>query len=155
MPIAKPIDERFWSFVRKSDGCWLWIGYRFHDGYGYLTCPPNKKKRRAHRLSYEINVGPIPKGLGVLHKCDVCLCVNPDHLFLGTAKDNAEDCVRKRRHAFGIKNGGGKKLDNKTVVMIRRMRNSGKLLRDISAIVGVHLSTVSKICRRSIWRHIP
>ncbi len=74
-------------------GCWLWEGSS-PDGYGHLTNPSGGSKR-AHRASYETFVGPIPNGLMVCHKCDVKLCINPAHLYAGTAKNNFDDWVAR------------------------------------------------------------
>lgn len=92
-----PPEVRFWKYVAKSDGCWLWTASTNHWGYGQLSCP-GRSYLRAHRLSYEMHVGPIPDGLFVCHRCDVPACVRPDHLFLGTPKDNVDDMVAKGRH---------------------------------------------------------
>lgn len=78
-------------------GCWLWTGNLTH-GYAALG------KKRIHRLMWEREHGPIPQGLYVCHKCDVPLCVNPSHLFLGTQKDNIQDMIQKGRANF-IKHG--------------------------------------------------
>lgn len=82
--------------------CWEWSTYKDKDGYGYFSTVENGKKmnRKAHRMSYMLFNGPIVKGLWVLHKCDNPSCVNPKHLFLGTAKDNAIDRDIKGR-AYG------------------------------------------------------
>lgn len=96
------LADRFWSKVRKSDGCWLWTDKPHAPwGYGRLGNAINGKEIKAHRLSWMLHFGPIPDGLGVLHKCDTPLCVRPDHLFLGTQLDNVHDCVAKGRAAGG------------------------------------------------------
>ena len=93
---ARPLAERFWSRVEKADGeaCWLWKGARRGE-YGALQT--EGRMEGAHRVSYEINVGPIPEGMEVCHHCDNPPCVRPDHLFLGTTTDNRRDACRKGR----------------------------------------------------------
>jgi hypothetical protein len=81
--------------INPQSGCWE-FSQRSTKGYGLIRF--GGRKRGAHRLSYETWVGPIPDGLFVLHRCDNRRCINPDHLFLGTARDNAVDMVRKGRH---------------------------------------------------------
>ena len=87
---------RFWKKVNKKAGnsCWEWTACKA-GGYGQIYV--RGKLVYAHRLSWVWANGKIPKGLFVLHKCDNRVCVNPDHLFLGTNKDNMQDCVRKGR----------------------------------------------------------
>ena len=82
----------------KTDdhGCWIWIGCITWNGYGVISV--NNRQIMTHRASWLCHVGPIPDGLFVLHKCDVRNCVNPDHLFIGTKRDNALDMVAKGRH---------------------------------------------------------
>ena len=96
---------KFFAKVNKTDSCWLWTGAKWQDktkrrlGYGKAySCG---KIRKAHRVSWEISNGNIPDGLCVLHKCDVPLCVNPEHLFLGTVVDNVKDMVSKNRNRWG------------------------------------------------------
>jgi hypothetical protein len=78
-----------------ESGCWLWLGSVSSGGYGQLKI--GGKLHRAHRLAWIVFRGPIPAGMMVCHRCDVPLCVNPDHLFVGTARDNFRDCLAKGR----------------------------------------------------------
>ena len=91
-----PFRPYFWSLVDKSDGCWLWRGPQNGKGYGRIY--HNKKRQVAHRIAYELTVGPIPDGLFACHKCDNPICVNPDHLFLGTQQDNMRDWTQKGKN---------------------------------------------------------
>jgi hypothetical protein len=89
------------SVPEPNTGCWLWFGtsirVRNHE-YGVMRI--NKRLKKSHRVSFEVFKSKIPDGLLVCHKCDTPLCVNPDHLFLGTNLDNNMDMIRKRRHHF-------------------------------------------------------
>lgn len=83
------------------NSCWIW-GLRV-DKQGYGRINFNSKTEQAHRISYKAFRGDIPNGMCVLHKCDNPTCVNPDHLFLGTKKDNVQDMILKGRANFGFK----------------------------------------------------
>lgn len=94
-------EERFWEKVTKGerDECWLWEG-AISNGYGMMKI--GNKAIGAHRISYELAYGGLSDELDICHTCDVGLCVNPNHLFQGTTKDNIDDCLKKgRRVIFG------------------------------------------------------
>lgn len=85
----------FQEKVDKTDSCWNWKAYTDKDGYGIFSL--QNKNHRAHKLAYLWNKGEIPEGLNVCHSCDNPSCVNPDHLWLGTQKDNQQDMAQKGR----------------------------------------------------------
>lgn len=89
------LEDRFWSKVNKTDTCWLWTATKTHGGYGLVKA--NGRQGVVHRMAWELTNGPIPSGLLVCHRCDVRNCVRPDHLFLGTAKENTQDMLAKGR----------------------------------------------------------
>ena len=93
--------NRFEQKIDKSGDCWLWTASRNNGGYGLFKLAG--KTTTAHRISYELHVGVIPDGMCVLHTCDVRMCVNPDHLFLGTQTDNMQDKANKGRHHGQLK----------------------------------------------------
>ena len=95
--MASDLSERFWSKVEMGPGCWRWTAALAPTGYGMIGRGPRQGTAYAHRLCWELTVGPIPAGLYVLHRCDNRWCVNPDHLFLGTHRDNIDDMVAKGR----------------------------------------------------------
>lgn len=104
MEIKLKTEMRFYKRVNMDnlDGCWEWEGARTPAGYGRITV--NNRYMYAHRLSYILHNDEIPKGLYVCHSCDNPPCVNPKHLWLGTARDNKWDSVNKGRC------GGSRKL---------------------------------------------
>lgn len=88
-------EERLWAKVRKTEGCWEWTGARQNIGYGKFWL--EYRNVLPHRVSYELKFGHVPDGMKVLHRCDNRVCVRPEHLFLGTLKENTQDCIRKGR----------------------------------------------------------
>lgn len=82
--------------TRIEGDCWVWTGWVTHNGYGEKMY--KGKQRRVHRLMYELHHGPVPADMDVCHTCDVRLCCNPAHLWVGTRKQNMEDCLAKKRH---------------------------------------------------------
>lgn len=147
--------ERFWGRVQKSDGCWVWMGKPDKDGYGIMRIG-GRKAERAHRLSWIIDRGPIPEGLWVLHHCDNPTCVRPDHLFLGTAMDNAVDCNRKgRRRPSKGEDCYNAKLSKADVAKIVKEYIPIVMTQDMLAKkYGVSQATISHVLRGGHWKHV-
>lgn len=141
--------ERFWSKVKKGDGCWEWQAKRNNKGYGLfrIRSKVGWMFSTASRVSYELTYGAIPKGLWVLHTCDNRGCVRPDHLFLGTHSDNMTDMWRKVRRPSAIGPEGARE--------IRRLRAKGMQQKAIAAQLGVTIHVVKHVTRTQgrTWRH--
>jgi len=139
------LQERFEQRVSKTDGCWEWIGAKRGNGYGEIGVGKGISPIGAHRLAYELYVGPIPDGLNVCHHCDNPPCVNPDHLFLGNQADNSQDAAAKGRYSHG-------NLTQYRVDEIRqRHQADGITQRQLADEYGVHYSTISLIVNRKRW----
>jgi hypothetical protein len=149
---------RFWSKVdiRGQDECWNWIASCGSHKYGQMMV--NGKEDLAHRISWLLTYGENPAHLDVLHKCDNPPCVNPLHLFLGTAKDNAIDMVRKGRQNCAPLRGeqvSNSKLTTKKVKEIRDRLAKGHKLSDIAKSFGVSYYTIWDVRKGRHWFHIP
>jgi flavin-binding protein dodecin len=143
-------EIRFWSYVNKTDSCWLWTGGLSSNGYGHFTVlKPQRKAYRAHRFVYESIYGEIPAGRFVCHKCDTPACVRPDHLFLGTPQDNMDDKIRKGRQLCGEQ--CNKKLTWAKVREIRAALHAGEKATTIALRYRVHYSLVYRIQKNVIW----
>lgn len=144
--------ERFRDkFVPEpNSGCWLWCGSTTDTGYGRVKV--NGKIQRAHRVSYELHNGLIPEGLNVCHTCDTPLCVNPDHLFLGTQQDNITDMIQKGRAVYvkGASNGRSKLTEEQ----VWEVYHAEGTQVEIAAQYEVTQQLVSLIKRKKNWRHI-
>ena len=155
MKLNKPTtEERFWAKVDRSggpDACWPWLGFIDKDGYGTFAVS-HRLSRRAHRVVLMLS-GWEPDGSYVLHRCDNPKCVNPSHLFLGTAADNAADAVRKGRNSCGERNGRAT-LTERDIVAIRKMADSGATRTETAGVFGVSIAEISCIVRRQRWRHV-
>lgn len=140
----EPLSQRIQRNHKKVSECWIWTGCVGKDGYGVLGV--GRKQMRAHRASFEAFSGEIPGGLLVCHRCDQPLCVNPDHLFLGTPRDNTQDMIRKsRRKTLRGESHPNSKITMKDRETIRLLRSSGAKLSEVAEKFGIAIQTVSAI----------
>lgn len=149
----------FWARVKKGRGCWLFATTDPSRGYGRIFA--KKRYHKAHRVSWMLHHGPIPKGLGVLHRCDNPPCVRPSHLFLGNQKANWEDMIAKGRGNFRR----GERhpmtgLTDEAVREIRRLHIRGKHSHDpgntseLMNKFGISRNTVLRVADGVNWRHV-
>lgn len=143
--------SRFWVKVQKGDGCWEWSATKNNRGYGMVGI--NYHHYLAHRISYLIHNGPFQKRAKVLHKCDNPKCVNPEHLFLGSMKDNTKDMLEKGRGAVGTRSIHAKVTED-DVLQMRIMSSEGASTAEIARRFGLTPGTVSVAVRGLKWKHV-
>lgn len=163
------IAERFWTKVQKSDGCWLWTGGIASSGYGHAGC--HGRVTTAHRVAWYLTTGEMPPShLDVCHKCDVKTCVRPEHLFLGTRRDNVLDMLKKGRGnpAKGDKSSSrlhpesrprgtkvyAAKLNDEIVRFIRAEHAKGVGVRELGRRLRISHTTVGCVIRGVSWKHV-
>lgn len=161
-----PLETRFWNKVDKNGPvpphrpglgkCWVWTAYCLPFGHGTIKIGGKRGRHHpAQRIAWELENGPVPDGMCVLHKCDVPRCVRVSHLFLGTREDNNLDMKAKgRARSRRGEKGTNAKLTAKAVRDIRKCRAAGATLGSLAKRYGVHETCVHKIVSRESWKHI-
>lgn len=141
--------------VDPKTGCWNWLR-NFSNGYGVF------ERKRAHRISYKMHNGIIPKNLVICHKCDNKRCVNPNHLFVGTQSDNIQDCWNKGRRepagAVTMDRKGSKHpqatITEEIVLEMRRLKGAGIAMRQIAISFEIPYTTAYCAIVGLSWKHI-
>ena len=155
--------DQFWARVARTDGCWLWPGSKYPNGYGSVYSRyPRSATYYAHRVAFELSYGAIPDGLHVCHRCDNPACVRPDLLFLGTPLENMADMRAKGRSrkgdrpnaARGSRSGQAKLTEAQVRVIRARYAAGGVTQTELAREFGVVATGIQKIVRRTSWRHI-
>lgn len=148
--MIKPIKYK----ITKT-GCHECISHTQHSKQGYIEIQINKKRMLIHRYIYECYNGKIPKGLCICHTCDNTLCINPQHLFLGTISDNNKDKTQKGRNISpdnrGIKNPLAKLTEEKVILIRLDIRP----YKEIAKEYGINEAYVSQIKHFKRWKHVP
>lgn len=158
---TRDIRERFWEKVQKHGpyDCWIWSASANDHGYGKFGTGSKRdgsnRWEHSHRVAWELTHGPIPERMFVCHRCDNPPCVNPAHLFLGTAADNSRDMISKGRHR--VKNGGtaSSKLSAVEAIRVHQRYATGTVSqKDLGKEFGVSQSAVSSIVTGKLWTHL-
>lgn len=149
--------KRFWAKVEKTDGCWEW-GTKSRNAQGYGLFWFKGRCVRAHRFSWELANGPIPKGMQVCHACDNPPCVRLAHLFLGTMNDNNQDKKKKGRARGGNLKGEqswNSKLTETIVKQIRLEYQTGSFSQyELARKYKVSRGAIQKVVERTNWKHL-
>lgn len=136
--VRQSVKERFLAKVRIDEvGCWIWMAAKNSQGYGAFRIV-HEKLISAHHAAYLLFVGPIPDGQVIRHRCDIKLCVNPEHLLVGTFGDNNMDAVNRDRHKRI-----GRKLTQEQAEMVKRSRSLG--VGFLAGVLNVSSSTIERI----------
>lgn len=149
-----PVAVRFWSHVAKSDGCWLWTGAPDFEGYGRIKVGP-RRMIGAHRCSLQLAIGrELTTTERALHRCDVRLCVRPDHLYVGDATDNMRDAIERGLWRARGSSNGRSKLNEQQVLEIRAALSAGARQKDLAEKYGVSRQPIWLIAHGKNWKHV-
>ena len=156
---------RFWSYVNKnfsSSRCWEWTGTKTEFGYGHFNLWRNGKtiNLKSHRVSWFLSFGAIPQGKFICHKCDNPACVNPNHLFVGTHKENMADMAKKGRNRSAIPRVHGAKhpLHKLTAEQVREIKqrySSGGISQgQLASEYGVTRARIQLVVSGKGWKYL-
>jgi len=171
MDYSPEVTARFWSKVKMPTSertgptgakeCWLWTGYtrtgRNGSGLTYgrfkAKIDGEWKHVTSHRVAYELTKGSVPDGKCVLHKCDVPLCCNPDHLFIGTIDENNKDRAEKGRSSKGVSHPKSK-LSEAQVLEIIELSKNGWTQRKLTEHFGIAKGSIQSLLNGQTWGHV-
>lgn len=150
MLLSRP--HLLFAHLDRSQNCWVWTGSKNNSGYGSIRIA--RTSVLAHRAAYFLAHGSINTNECICHRCDNPACCNPNHLFAASHAENMADMRQKeRRKNINTREKNGRAvLDSAAVIEIRRMRNEGAVLKELSARYGVSNSTISRVCRMENWK---
>lgn len=144
--------NRLINRIKKENECWIWCGYISNHGYGVSSY--RSKSILVHRLSWILFKGLMSSDLDVCHHCDNPKCINPDHLFLGTAKDNIIDCFNKKRKSHKGEKHPNSKISENDVIKIFELRKIGWTHQKLADMFKITQGTISNILHRRLWKHV-
>ena len=147
MRTLEDMRDWFWQRVEKTDSCWLWTGARNKLGYGIVSIHA-KKHMLAHRVAWLFTHGDIPGGMILCHRCDTPRCVRPEHVFLGTRKDNMQDARRK-----ALPRAGMKLTESQAMDIINRLISWEKVV-SVARATGVSPQMITRINSGLAWTHL-
>lgn len=150
-PRSRPLEERFWEKVEKTKSCWNWKGCIGKGGYGHLWVT-KRKCEGAHRLSLKIHGHEIPSRCVVMHKCDNPSCVNPDHLQIGSHRENQIDKVIKGRQAKGEIQGHSILSEIEVKAMRQLLKDGWRVTEICAALKRTYSATHQAIYKG--WEHV-